>query len=247
MSSSGSVLPGARVRSQDGFIGTVERLEQRASGVDSQPDSMVVRSEDGLWRYSVPLMLVRRVSRGTFHNIVDVAIGRDDLTQYIVEEPQEPPSTSEEPVANSWGRTGAAQAVTRIPLAMEELVVHKRPVVLGKVHIHKDVETVEQHYTVPVHHEEAIVEHIPPSQYDGLPPADPSEVIIPILEEHLVVTKKTVVKEYLRVRKQLITRQQEVRDTVRREAIQVTEQREDGIGREYPLMLREEPAPADQP
>jgi uncharacterized protein (TIGR02271 family) len=133
--------------------------------------------------------------------------------------------------------------VLRMPVHEEQLVVRKKPVVLGKIRVHKGVETVEQEVGVQLVHEEAIIEHVAPDQYDGLAPSNPNEVIIPVIEERLVVQKQSVIKEYIRVRKELVQRHEEVRGTVRREVVQISEDRQDGAGPDAPPLLRDPEAP----
>lgn len=231
MSSFVSILPGARVRIDDGIIGTVERLENHAEDLSDQPDHMVVRSEEGRWRYSIPLMLVRTVSQETFHTMVYLSIGADELPHYVVESLAETQDEQAPPAmpGGEWSPASAEETL-RIPLAAEQLTAHKQSVLLGKVHVHKGVESVKQSITVPLYHEEAVIEHIPPDQYDGSAPANPNETIIPIVEEQLVVEKRSVVKEYIRVRKNVVTEQQDVHDSVRREFVEVSEERQDGAG-----------------
>ena len=242
-----AILPGARVKCDQGFIGTVERLERRWAEPGDQPDRMLVRSDDGHWRYSIPLMFVNKVSQGTFHPVVYLAIQPEELAHYVVEAiPQTEraretaqPRTDErapEETAAPAGATAPEQAgaldedlVLSMPVAHEELVVRKEPIVLGTIRVHKSVETEEQHVTLPVWHEEAILEHIPPDQYDRKAYTNPNEVIIPIVEERLVVQKQIVVREYLRVKKTLVSQPDEVHETLRRETVSVSEQRQPGI------------------
>lgn len=243
-----SVLPGSRVRCQDGFIGTVERLDDRRARSGGNPDRMLVRSEDGHWRYSVPLMFVTNVSQGAFHSIVQVSIRADELTHYIVEEltPPQNPEFGNAPTIADGGQLTDTRArgdeVLRMPIAHEELVIHKQPIVRGKVRVHKRVEKHEERVVLPVYHEEAIVEHISPDQYDGLPPANPNEVIVPVIEERLVVQKQSIIREYIRVRKKLVRTEKEVRGKMRREVVEVSEERDAGNLDTAPILLNEQTA-----
>lgn len=237
-----AILPGARVRTTDGMIGTVERLETAGTGAGDQPDHMVVRSDDGQWRYRIPLMLVTSVTQEAFSPIVHITMEPRDLPHYIMADQQPTASASELDLGASetqWA-IPADDETLRIPLAAEELIAQKQAVVRGKVHVHKGVETVEQSFSVPVYHEEAVIEHISPDQYDGQAPLNPNETIIPIVEEQLVVEKRSVVKEYIRVRKNIVSEEQSVRDTVRREFVEITEQPLDGAGNGSAPLLREE-------
>lgn len=257
MRSFASILPGARVKCEQGFIGTVERLERRWAEPGDQPDRMLVRSDDGCWRYSIPLMFVNKVSQGTFHPVVYLAVQPEELVHYVVEAIPEPerahgatqPRTDEQdPEASeisagastdsASGETADEDLVLNMPIAHEELVVRKEPVVLGTIRVHKGVESEEQHVTVPVWHEEAILEHIPPDQYDRKAYTNPNEVIIPIVEERLIVRKQIVVKEYLRIRKTLVSQSDEVHETVRRETVSVTELRQEDIDPRIGKLLR---------
>lgn len=232
MSSYASLLPGARVRGESGFIGTVERLEHHWTSDDELPDRMVVRSDDGRWRYSIPLMFITSVTQGAFHPLVQVQIRPDELTHYIIEaippkvaRATTPPSTlasapRAEPVASD------EQPVLRAPVAAEEMIVRKEPVRLGKVHVHKDVETRQERMSLPMYREQAVIEHIAADQYDGMPSPNPNEVLIPVIEERLVIRKEAVIVEYLRIRKDLVREQHEVVSDLRREVVTVTEERE---------------------
>jgi len=256
MNNYASILPGARVRSPDGFIGTVERLDYHWADSSEQPDRMIVRSDDGHWRYSIPLMFISAIMQGAFHPIVELRLNPDELTHYIVEqiEPQEHARQPAAPAGNGAAReTPAAMAdddaqspVLRMPVAVEELVVRKQPILRGKVHVHKGVETVEQQVDLPVYHEEAVIERIPAERYDDTA-ANPNEVLIPVLEERLVVRKESVVTEYIRVRKELVREQKQVRGQVRREVLRFDEERlGDPNADTYPL-LRDTSAPGGTP
>jgi uncharacterized protein (TIGR02271 family) len=218
MSSFVSVLPGARVRTQDGFLGTVERLAHCESGGDDQPDCMIVRSDDGQWRYRLPLMLVGGVTQQAFHPVVTLNLHLEQLPYYVLES-----------IEQSKAQKGAEadgeedEPALRIPLAAEELVIQKQPIRLGRIHIHKGVETEEKHISVAVYHEEAVIEHIPADEYDGSSANNPNETIVPVIEERLVVQKQSFVREYIRIRKNIIEQRYDVHDTLRHEVVEVTE------------------------
>lgn len=228
-----AILPGARVRTDEGFLGTVERMDHHWAEAGDLPDRMIVRSEDDRWRYSIPLMFVHSVSQGTFHPVVYIAMRPDELVHYIYEAvPQPQKEKTQRQAAQPITDTAAppdGDTVLKLPVHEEELTVRKQPVVLGKVHVHKGVESEERHVSLPVYHEETVIDRVPPEQFDPATAREtPNEVYIPIIEERLVVQKQMVVKEYLRVRKQLVSEQQEVSETVRRETIRITEERQPG-------------------
>jgi len=214
----GDITPGTRVVAGGAPIGVVERLEARdASG--GRPDHMIVRSQDGQQHYNVPLMLVSGITQQTFGSAVQLNVSTEELRHYLVER-----TGGATPPAAGSGIEG--DDMLRIPLAAEELIAQKQPIVLGTVRVHKGIETVQQNMTVSVYHEEAIVEHIPVDQYDANAPSNPGDLIIPVTEEQIVIEKRSVVKEYIRIRKTVVTQDQHVSDSVRREFVELTEQRQ---------------------
>jgi uncharacterized protein (TIGR02271 family) len=94
---------------------------------------------------------------------------------------------------------------TVIPVWHEELQIGKRVVDSGKgVRVHKTVSEHEQVVDMPLFHDELLVEHIPigqvvsaaqvpVSRYDG------DTLVVPILEEVLVVEKQLRLKEEIRI------------------------------------------------
>ena len=92
--------------------------------------------------------------------------------------------------------------VTVIPLVEETLIVSKREVETGRVHLHKTVgeriETVDE----PLLRTEANVRRVEINQFVDSPPPVRYEgdvMIIPILEEVLVVEKRLRLKEEVHV------------------------------------------------
>ncbi|MCA1598562.1 MAG: YsnF/AvaK domain-containing protein, partial [Chloroflexi bacterium] len=159
-----------------------------------------------------------------FNNAVQLSVAPAGLTHYQAAPMEKTETTGTATPSGEW--SGADDDTLTIPLAAEELVAEKQPIVLGKIRVHKGVETVQQNMTVPVYHEEAIVEHIPVDQYDANAPTRPNDLIIPVTEEQIVVEKRTVIKEYIRIRKNIVTQEQHISDTVRREFVELTEQRQ---------------------
>jgi len=254
MSDFDAILPGTRVRSDDGIIGTVERLDSTTAATpataatpggataptagQSQPDSMIVRSEDERWRYRIPLMLAHGVSHETFNSVVQVGVQADDLPRYIMEEVEQTTEAMPEVTSGEW-RSRSDGETLRVPLVSEELTATKRAVVRGRVRIRKGVETFPQRETQTVSREEVIVERIPAAQYDSSVPPRPDDTIIPVTAEQLFVEKRIVVKEYIRVRRTLATTQENVRGSVRREFVEVTEQRQQAASDDNAPLLRD--------
>jgi uncharacterized protein (TIGR02271 family) len=116
----------------------------------------------------------------------------------------------------------------RLPLVEERLSVSTRAIDLGEIDVHKTVESVEETWYEPVTHEEVQVERVPVRRNVAAPeqPREEGEwLVIPVMEEVIVVQKQLVVVEEIRIRKQLVTEQQEIRETVRRERASVEDRR----------------------
>ena len=89
-----------------------------------------------------------------------------------------------------------------IPLVAEHLDVHKRRVETGRVRITKTVSAEEQVVDLPLERQEVTVERVPVDRFVTEPPPVRHEgdvTIIPLLEEVLVVEKRLMVREELRL------------------------------------------------
>jgi uncharacterized protein (TIGR02271 family) len=115
----------------------------------------------------------------------------------------------------------------RVPIVEERLAVEKRPVAAGELRLHKRVEQEEARATQPVMREDVAVERIPVNRVVESPDAAPKMriegdyLVVPLLAEELVVQKRLVVKEELRIHKQQLVENQEVRELLRREHVVV--------------------------
>jgi uncharacterized protein (TIGR02271 family) len=107
-----------------------------------------------------------------------------------------------------------------IPLAREELEVGKREVETGRVRIHKVVREHEELIDTPLMHEEIDVQRVPVNrELDA--PAQPRQegdvLIVPVVEERLVVQKRLVLVEELHVRRRAVERPHQERVVLRSE------------------------------
>lgn len=133
-----------------------------------------------------------------------------------------------------------------VPLVEERLTATTQWAERGRAHIHKRVAYEDQRLVTPLTIEEVIVEHIAPERFDADAPRAEDELVIPVLEERLVVRKETVVREYVRVRKQSSVKQYQVRGQVRREVVQVDETPNPAFGdTNTPIIHEHTVGPAD--
>lgn len=104
----------------------------------------------------------------------------------------------EELSAAAHGQTPVAV----VPVIEEELRVGKRVVETGRVRVHKTVHEHEEVVDEPLMREEYDVERVPIDEFvDGPvgPRHEGETLIVPVLEEVLVVEKRLVVREELRI------------------------------------------------
>lgn len=116
----------------------------------------------------------------------------------------------------------ASEATTRLELKEEVLVPHKRKVDAGDAVFRTVVDEVPGHLDVEAMREEVKVtrELVGETVSERTPPwEEGDEVVIPIYEEQLVVTKRLVLREHIRVQRVRTTEVQHFEDTVRRERL----------------------------
>lgn len=112
----------------------------------------------------------------------------------------------------------------RVPVVEERLVAGKRQVDLGELRIHKYVEQIEEAVRQPVTRDDLVVERIPMNQPVDAPVSPRFEgdwLVVPIMKEVLVVEKRLMLVEELRIRKQQVTEEQEIRELVRHERLEL--------------------------
>jgi uncharacterized protein (TIGR02271 family) len=126
---------------------------------------------------------------------------------------------------------------TVIPVIEETAHVAKREVEKGRVAITKVVDEKHQVVDMPLMHEEAHIERVPVGQFVDAVPGMREEngiLIIPLVEEVIVMEKRLYVKEELRVSKSRGVYRNPQTVTVRSERAVVTREQpqEPGVNRE---------------
>lgn len=111
-----------------------------------------------------------------------------------------------------------------VQLRAEELVPTKEWVETGAVLVRKGLEVYPQTIPVEVLHEEVSIEHVPVNRVlaEGemaAPWQDGEVLVIPVVHEEIVVVKRRVVREELRVSKVRVASVQQIKDSVRRETL----------------------------
>ena len=133
-----------------------------------------------------------------------------------------------------------ADSVHTLELREEQLVAHKELRDLGEIEVRTEIDEVPGRLEVDAYREEVLVEHEavgqvvterekPWEETDGV-------LVIPIYEEQLVVTKRLVLRERLRVRRIGTTERQLFQDVLRRERLVVDDPQRTGLLHEqYPI------------
>jgi uncharacterized protein (TIGR02271 family) len=109
----------------------------------------------------------------------------------------------------------------------EELRVGTRERKAGSIRVRKRVRTDREHIEVPTRHEEISVERVPVEGEASEAEIGEDEVVVPVTEEEVVVHKRPVLKEEVRIRKDVVEDTEVVEEDVRREEVEV----EDETGR----------------
>jgi len=119
-----------------------------------------------------------------------------------------------------------------IPVIEEELVTDTRAVKTGSVRVQKHVETRVREIDLPLLRENVDVKRVPVNRVvDAEPPVRRSgdTVIVPVVEEELIVTERLVLKEELHIVKHRTMEHKKKEVTLERERAEV--QRLDAHGR----------------
>lgn len=111
-----------------------------------------------------------------------------------------------------------------IPVIQEQITVDKQVVETGAVRISKRITEREELVDVPLFREEVSVERVPINLFvEALPPVrqEGDTMIIPVVEEQIVIQKKLLLVEELRVRKEVVEHHQPQTVNVLKEEVEV--------------------------
>jgi uncharacterized protein (TIGR02271 family) len=211
------IRPGDAVEASDGRLGIVEEV--------------VVRPESEELAYLV-------VRRGWTDRLLHVAAGEVDriekgmvrlrVTRDVAERLAD--GVPQEATGGAVARRDGDRVV--VPILEERLGAEVREVDLGELRVQKRVESEEARVTQDVTRDDLIVERVPINRPLEAPAASRVEgdwFIVPVMEEVLVVRKQLMLKEEVRIRKQPVTEPQEVRETLRRERVELEDATREGV------------------
>ena len=119
-----------------------------------------------------------------------------------------------------------------MPVLAERLHAEVRPVDLGELRVTKRVETAEETVRQAVERDEVDVERVPVNRPLEAPVAQRTEgewLVLPVMEEVLVVRKQLMLTEEVRIRTRRVAEEQEVREPVRRERVELEDATRHGV------------------
>jgi uncharacterized protein (TIGR02271 family) len=112
----------------------------------------------------------------------------------------------------------------RVQRTEEELAAGTREREAGEVRVRKNVRTDRESIEVPTRHEEVSVERVPVEGEATEAEIGEDEVVVPVTEEEVVVSKRPVVKEEVRIKKDVVEDTEVVEEDVRREEIDIDDE-----------------------
>ncbi|MDQ3589185.1 MAG: PRC and DUF2382 domain-containing protein [Actinomycetota bacterium] len=118
----------------------------------------------------------------------------------------------------------------RVQRSEEELRAGTSEREAGAMKVRKRVRTDREQIEVPTKHEEVTVERVPIEGEATEAQIGEDEVTVPVTEEEVVVDKRAVAKEEIRLRKDVVEDTEVVEEDVRREEIDVEDATERGSG-----------------
>ncbi len=144
---------------------------------------------------------------------------------------EQPP---EKPVGSVANERGGLQEDLRVQRSEEELRAAVREREAGQVKAKKSVRTEREIVRVPKRREEVEIERIPVEggarEASGATESEigEQEVVVQLFEEEVVVTKRVVLKEEIRLRKKVAMEEEVVEVELRKEELEIDEQTKPG-------------------
>ena len=121
-------------------------------------------------------------------------------------------------------RTTEHEDELRVQRTEEELRAGTRERQAGEVGVRKTVRTDRERIEVPTRHEEVTVDRVPVEGEATEAEIGEDEVSVPLTEEQVVVEKRPVAKEEVRIRKEVVEDTEVVEEDVRREEVEIDDQ-----------------------
>jgi uncharacterized protein (TIGR02271 family) len=132
--------------------------------------------------------------------------------------------------AAARSNSGEEEDELRVQRVEEELIAGTRELEAGRVNVRKRVRTDRERLRVPKRREEVSVERVSVDRREAAEAEiGEDEFVVPFVEEEVVVEKRPVVKEEIRLRKEVVEDEEVVERDVRKEEVDVDDQTERGV------------------
>jgi uncharacterized protein (TIGR02271 family) len=111
----------------------------------------------------------------------------------------------------------------------EELRASVRKRETGSMNVKKNVRTEREEVRVPRRREEVDVERVPVNREVAGAAFDDEEVVVQVFEEEVVVSKRVVLKEEIRLRKRVVEEDEVIEVDLRKEEVELGDQTKHGV------------------
>ena len=112
----------------------------------------------------------------------------------------------------------------RVQRTEEELRVGTHEREIGAITVRKHVRTEQESLSVPTRREEVTVNRVPVESETSEAEIGEEDIRIPVTEEEVVVEKRPVVKEEIRIRKDVVEETEVVEEDLRREEVEIDDE-----------------------
>ena len=135
-------------------------------------------------------------------------------------------TTEERGAYDAYPRESTDEDELRVQRSEEELRAGTREREAGALNVRKRVVTERQQMEVPTRREEVTVDRVPVDSETSEAEIGDEEIRVPVTEEEVVVEKRPVAKEEVRIRKDVVEDTEVVEEDVRKEEVDVDDQTE---------------------
>ena len=139
-------------------------------------------------------------------------------------------SNEDRSLGGSFEEHEGSEEDLRIQRSEEELRAGVTQREAGSVRVRKNVHTEREEVRVPKRREQVDIERLPAE--GGARPVEGAEIgvdeefVIPVYEEEVVVSKRVVLKEEIRLRKSIVEEEEVVEVDLRKEEVEIDDQTE---------------------
>lgn len=203
---------------------------EQAGRSDEATSHVFVRTEDGRV-FSVPRDLLVDLKQGGYALSASFADLSDTQLPAVSDAAIMHPNGA--PTSDRGGSAVPREKLLVVPVLAEKLVVSKRPVVVGRMRITKRVRSHEESVDETVQVERADVERVPIDRIVDTAPGiryEGDTMVISVVEEVIVVEKRLMLREELRISKRQL--EQRINEKVTLRSEELTVERFDSEGRQ---------------